>query len=153
MRKITIILLLGIFTFFSQNCSSDEHSNFEENIKIKENFNSKNNGASSSDSVSLTICQIAYIFNDPNITLSEKEIIRKRYHTNHFRIYDYTIISNYKEIWSVNCLDYETYNENNPNCDTDGCYSCAIGGCGSSDPEEDGPDDPFEIIKNLQQNE
>jgi len=146
MKKVFRIILVSSFLFLFQNCSDDEQEVFEDNTKSTEEFTNEMIGAKNSDSDSFSICRVVYIFDDPHITPSEKEIIRKWYHYNHFFIYDYTSISNYKEIWTVSCQDFESYDQDYPNCDINGCYtSCARASCGSSPPKEDTePEDPFE---------
>ncbi|WP_299255112.1 hypothetical protein [uncultured Aquimarina sp.] len=145
MKKTTYLILIGCFLLLIQSCSVDEQEVLEENQKITEEFTSKTEEATTTDSSAFRICQIVYIFNDPTITPSEKEIIRKWYHNNYFAIYDYTVISYYKEIWFVNCQDFDDYYEDNPNCDTDGCYSCVRDGCGSGGSKPKDPvEDPLE---------
>ncbi|WP_298320131.1 hypothetical protein [uncultured Aquimarina sp.] len=150
MKKITNIILITILLFTFQGCSVDDEEVFKEDVKLIEELTQVITEAKNSDSFSIEICQVLFTFHDPDITASEKLAIRKWYHYNHFTIYDYTVSdhtmgSDHKEIWFVNCREFESYLQDNAHCGTDGCLSCTRDGCNSSGPKpKDPPEDPLE---------
>lgn len=132
MRKIRIILLLATFTILLQNCSTDEQLRIEEN-------KGKTQESSNDVSDSFSICQITYTFSENNLNSEEKEVIRKWYYLNYFEIYEYTVLNESQELWTVNCDDYESFSEAYPSCHIHGCHSCVRGGCASTPPKDPDP--------------
>jgi len=148
MKKITNIILITILLFTFQGCSVDDEEVFEESTDITTEFNGKtfsnNNNNTDNDAYLLEGCEVEYTFNDPTLTPTEKAAIRNSYN---FFI-SYTVIDHNTEMWSVDCNNFDLYNQSNPGCDAQGCYieasGCPSGGCGSTPPPVEEPDDPFE---------
>ncbi|SEM20304.1 hypothetical protein SAMN04487910_4423 [Aquimarina amphilecti] len=142
MKKIVSILLISTLLFLFQNCSYDELEVFDENPKLTEEFNVKMGSNTSDSDPFIEGCEIEYTFSNPNLTPSEKSIIRNSYS---FYIGIKSVNGN-TEIWYTDCSDFNDYNNLNPGCDIYGCYietsGCPSGGCGST-PPDDPIEDPF----------
>ncbi|WP_299255111.1 hypothetical protein [uncultured Aquimarina sp.] len=142
MRKIAHILLAGMFLFLLQNCSDDELEIFEENTELTEEFNGKSR--SGDEGPMFEGCEIEYTFNNPYLTPAEKAVIRNSYGF----VISYIVVDYDTEIWYVDCINYYDYNNLNPGCDFDGCYtiqSCPRDGCGSGGTRPKDPiEDPFD---------
>lgn len=142
MKKITGFILLLLLLSIFQSCSIDEQEVLEEELKFHQEINGKN--ARSSDAgPSIEGCQIEFTYNNPYLTPAEKAAIRNSYGF----FFSYVVVDYDTEIWYVDCETFFDYQDDNPNCDTNGCYivtsGCPQSGCGSTNPKPDGPTDPF----------
>jgi len=116
----------------------------EENTELIQEFDMKMGNYSDSTGPLIEGCEIEYTFSDPSLTPAEKAVIRNSY----VFFLSLKSINGSTEIWYTDCSDFEDYNDLNPGCDIYGCYietsGCPSGGCGSTPPPPDEPQDPFE---------
>lgn len=145
MRKTLSIILLSFLLSVFQSCSTDGQRTYEEDLQLIEEINEKNALVGDSDPI-IEGCTIEYTYHNPNLTPAQKNAIRNSY----FFFHSYTIDPETgREIWIVNCTLFYDYQDDNPNCDIDGCYvitsGCPRGGCASTPPKDPNPldHDPF----------
>ncbi|MBW1297124.1 hypothetical protein [Aquimarina litoralis] len=144
MRKTLSIILISFLLSVFQSCSIDEQETFEEDLQLIEEINGKNALSGNVGGPIIGGCTIEYTFHDPNLTPAEKDAIRNSY--NFF--YSYSIDPNTgAEIWIVDCLLFEAYENQNPGSDENGSYEsrgCPRGGCPTTPPKDPDPiEDPF----------
>ncbi|WP_343914416.1 hypothetical protein [Aquimarina litoralis] len=142
MKKITSFILVSLLLSIFQSCSIDEQEVLEEELKFHQEINGKN--ALSGDEDQVLGCLIEYTFHNSNLTPAQKDAIRNSYNFFH----SYTIDpATGAEIWVVDCLLFEAYNNQNPNSDEYGSYEsrgCPRGGCPTTPPKDPDPiEDPF----------